>query len=77
MANCNSAKVLKKSVKSETKCNETGQNDCLGVGYLMDKEVFEFWPNLCLWQDILADFAKSAKTLYLGLGMADFRNLKG
>ena len=47
------------------------QNDCLVVGYLMGKEIFEFWPNLCPWQlfkevnrqGILADFAKSAKTL--------------
>ena len=46
------------------------QNDRLGVGYLMDKEIFEFRPNLCLWQllkegnreGILADFAKIAKT---------------
>ena len=26
------------------------QNDCLGVGYLMGKEIFEFRLNLCLWQ---------------------------
>ena len=25
-------------------------NDCLVIGYLMGKEIFEFWPNLCLWQ---------------------------
>ena len=44
------------------------QNDRLGIGYLMGKEIFEFWPNLCQWQlfkdgnhqVILADFAKSA-----------------
>ena len=49
------------------------QNDRLGIGYLMGKEIFEFWPNLCQWQlfkdgnhqGILADFAKSAKTLIL------------
>ena len=41
------------------------QNDRLVVGYLMGKEIFEFRPNLCLWQlfkegnrqGILADFA--------------------
>ena len=26
------------------------QNDRLVVGYLMGKEIFEFQPNLCLWQ---------------------------
>ena len=49
------------------------QNDCLVVGYLMGKEIFKFRPNLCPWQlfkegnrqGILADFAKSAKTLRL------------
>ena len=49
------------------------QNDRLIVGYLMGKEIFEFRPNLSLWQlfkdgnrkGILADFAKSAKTLRL------------
>ena len=40
------------------------KNDRLVVGYLMGKEIFEFWPNLCQ-QGILADFAKSAKTLRL------------
>ena len=48
-------------------------NDRLVVGYLMGKETFDFRPNLCLWQlfkdgnrkGILADFAKSAKTLRL------------
>ena len=46
------------------------QNDRLVIGYLMGKEIFEFRPNLCLWQlfkdgnfqGLLADFAKSAKT---------------
>ena len=55
-------------------------NDRLLVGYLMGKEIFEFRPNLCLWQlfkegnrqGILADFVKSAKTL-----MAKLRTLKG
>ena len=49
------------------------QNDRLVVGYLMSKEIFEFRPNLCTWQlfkegncqGIMADFAKSAKTLRL------------
>ena len=49
------------------------QNDRLVVGYLMGKEIFEFRPNLSPWQlftdgnrkGILADFAKSAKTLRL------------
>ena len=49
------------------------QNDRLVVDYLMGKEIFEFRPNLSLWQlfkdgnrkGILADFAKSAKTLRL------------
>ena len=49
------------------------QTDRLVIGYLMGKEIFEFRPNLCLWQlfkegnhqGILADFAKSAKTLGL------------
>ena len=49
------------------------QNDRLVIGYLMGTEIFEFWHNLCLWQlfkkgnhqGILADFAKSAKTLRL------------
>ena len=49
------------------------QNDRLVIGYLMGKEIFEFRPNLCPWQlfkegnrqGILADFAKSAKTLRL------------
>ena len=49
------------------------QNDGLVVGYHMGKEIFKFWPNLCPWQlfkegnrqGILADFAKSAKTLRL------------
>ena len=27
-----------------------GQNDRLVIGYLMGKEIFEFQPNLCLWQ---------------------------
>ena len=48
-------------------------NDRLVIGYLMGKEIFEFRPNLCLWQlfkegnrqGILADFAKSAQTLRL------------
>ena len=25
------------------------QNDCLVMGYLMGKEMFWFWPYLCLW----------------------------
>ena len=49
------------------------QNNCLVIGYLMVKEIFEFQPNLWPWQllkegnrqGILADFAKSAKTLRL------------
>ena len=49
------------------------ENDCLVIGYLMGKEIFEFRPNLCLWQlfkegnhqGILADFAKNAQTLRL------------
>ena len=49
------------------------QKNCLVVGYLMGKEIFEFRPNLCLWQlfkegnrqGISADFAKSANTLRL------------
>ena len=49
------------------------QNDHLVTGFLIDTEILEFWPNLCLWQlfkegnrqGILADFAKSAKTLRL------------
>ena len=49
------------------------QNDRLVIGYLMSKEIFEFQPNLCLWQlfkegnhqGILADFEKSAETLRL------------
>ena len=53
--------------------NFLAQNDRLVVGYLMGKGIFEFRPNLCPWQlfkegnrqDILADFAKSAKTLRL------------
>ena len=64
------------------------QNDRLVIGYLMGKEIFEFRPNLCLWQlfkegnrqGISADFAKKCqnfKTLYLGLGMAKLRILKG
>ena len=40
------------------------QNDHLVIGYLMGKEIFESWTNLCLWQlfkegnrqGILADF---------------------
>ena len=41
------------------------QNDRLVIGFLMDTDIFEFWPNLCPWQlfkegncqGILADFA--------------------
>ena len=48
------------------------QNDCLVIGYLMGKEMFEFRPN-GLWQlfkegnrqGILADYAKSDSTLRL------------
>ena len=64
------------------------QNDRLVIGYLMDTKKIKFQPNLCLWQlskegnrqGILADFAKTCqnfKTLYLGLGMAKLRTLKG
>ena len=43
----------------------TTPNDHLVIGFLMDTEIFEFWPNLCPWQlfnegnrqCILADFA--------------------
>ena len=49
------------------------QNDRLVTGYLMGTDIFEIWPNLRPWQlskrgnrqDILADFAQSAKTLRL------------
>ena len=45
------------------------QNDHLVVGYLTGKEIFEFWPNLCLWQlfnegnrqGISANFEKGPK----------------
>ena len=45
----------------------------LVIGYLIGKEICEFWPNLCPWQlfkegnsqGILADLAKSAITLRL------------
>ena len=41
------------------------QNNRLVIGFLMDTEIFEFWPNLRLWQlfkegnrqGILANFA--------------------
>ena len=49
------------------------QNDRLVVGYLIGKGMFEFRPNLGLWQlfkegnrqGILADYAKSDSTLRL------------
>ena len=45
--------------------NFRAQNDSLDDGYLMDKQKFEFWPNLCPQQlfkvgnrqGIVADFA--------------------
>ena len=48
------------------------QNYGLVVGYLMGTEIFEFWPNLCLWQlfkeanrrGILTNFAKGARKLH-------------
>ena len=49
------------------------QSDRLVIGYLMGKEIFEFWHNLDLWQlfkegnrqGISANFTKSLKTLRL------------
>ena len=79
MANCNSAKVIEKSVKSEAKSPETGQNfktSYLGLGMNFldifraqnDRLVVGYLMvkeifKFC--QGILADFAKIAKTLRL------------
>ena len=39
------------------------QNDHLVLGYLMGTEIFEFQPNVCLWQ-LFKDFADFATPFY-------------
>ena len=76
-ANRDSAKVVKKSVKSEAKCNKTAQNfktsSYLGLG-------MNFWDIFRAQNDCLVIgylMGKNFKTSYLGLGMAKLRTFKG